>query len=277
MKLGVIRLLGRKIPALLMLLCERRKAFRGSVTDTLKVMNDSLNYLGLLCLASKAPPGCVATNALFSHAISLSGGRRIWQVKTVAAASGVLTIMLVTPLCFFALPPQWSFTMVCVPPRLSPQVFRGERHVSAQHQGPTVAPSSCLLALPCSGLVDAAAGATTAPTAEPWVLHERKNKKRKIDQKDKEVGEGADDDGADDEAEPGDQWASDGNDTVSAEPSDDDSNVEEELEALFNGREDGDDDEVVPIHQPTYKELFGSMTIRNAVQEVVYRAACLMG
>lgn len=64
---------------------------------------------------------------------------------------------------------------------------------------------------------------------------------------------------------------------MSAEPSDDDSIVEEELEALFNGREDGDDDEVVPIHQPTYKELFGSMTIRNAVQEVVYRAACLMG
>lgn len=204
-KLGVIRLLGRKIPALLMLLCERGKAFRGSVTDTIKVMNDSLNYLGLLCLASKALPGCVATSALFSHAISLSGGRRICQVKTVAAASGVLKTMLVTPLCFFALRPQWPFTMVCVPARLSPQVFCGERHVSAQHQGPTVAPWSCLLALPCSGLVDAAAGATTAPTAEPWVLHERKNKKLKIDQKDKGVGEGADDDGADDEADPGDQ------------------------------------------------------------------------
>lgn len=63
MKLGVLRLLGWKIPALLMLLCGKGKAFRGSVTDTIKVMNDRLNYLGRLCLASKAPPGYVAATS----------------------------------------------------------------------------------------------------------------------------------------------------------------------------------------------------------------------
>lgn len=60
MKLGVLRLLGRKIPALLVLLCRKGKAFRGSVPDTIKVMNDRLNYMGRLCLASKSPPGYVA-------------------------------------------------------------------------------------------------------------------------------------------------------------------------------------------------------------------------
>lgn len=118
MKLGVLRLLGCKIPALLMLLCGKGKAYRGSVTDTIKVMNDRLTYLGR---------------------------------------------------------------------------------------------------------------------------------------------------------------ASDGDETASADAADDASIQEEDPDALFDKEEDGEDDEVVPIDQRRYKDLFDDKPVRDAVQEVACRAALLMG
>eukprot|EP00170_Pyropia_yezoensis_P001706 contig_7303_g1710 len=207
MKLGVLRLLGWKIPALLMLLCGKGKAFRGSVTDTIKVMNDRLNYLGRLCLASKAPPGCLVPKG--TSQITMKG--RQWRHAVV----------------------YWPFLV--------------------------------------AGLVDASAGAATLPTAEQWVRHERKNNKRNRDK------EGSDGGGSDYGAAPGGGCASDGDEMASADAAEDTSIQEEDLDALFDNEEDGDDDEVVPIDQRTYKDLFDDMPVRDAVQEVVCRAALLMG
>lgn len=83
--------------------------------------------------------------------------------------------------------------------------------------------------------------------------------------------------GAADGAAPGDTGASDADETALADFADDDSIQDEELDALFHGAEDGEDDDIFPIDQPTYKDLFGNMPIRDAVQEVVCRAAQLMG
>lgn len=101
------------------------------------------------------------------------------------------------------------------------------------------------------GIVDTEAGAATAPTADQWVLYERKNKKRKKGGEDKENGEGADSGGADGEAVPGHECVSEGDEGVSANLADDQSVQDEELDALFDGGEDGDYDEVLPVHQPT--------------------------
>lgn len=122
-----------------------------------------------------------------------------------------------------------------------------------------------------AGLVDASAGAATLPTAEQWVRHERKNNKRNRDK------EGSDGGGSDYGAAPGGGCASDGDEMASADAAEDTSIQEEDLDALFDNEEDGDDDEVVPIDQRTYKDLFDDMPVRDAVQEVVCRAALLMG
>lgn len=119
--------------------------------------------------------------------------------------------------------------------------------------------------------MDTAAGAATVPTAEQWVRHERKNSKRK---RGKDGGDGG---GSDEGAAPGDGRTEEGDETASADAADDDSIQEEDLDALFDDGEDGDDDEVLPIDHRTYKDLFGDMPVRDAVQEVVCRAASLMG
>lgn len=58
-KLGLLRLTGSKIPALLQLVCGPGHARYGSVTDTLKMLNERILCDGRLCLASRAPPGYV--------------------------------------------------------------------------------------------------------------------------------------------------------------------------------------------------------------------------
>lgn len=62
MKLGVLRVLGKKIPALLRIICGTKGAEHGTVPDVIRAMNDRILFLGRLCLASKAPPGYVLAN-----------------------------------------------------------------------------------------------------------------------------------------------------------------------------------------------------------------------
>lgn len=59
MKLGVLRVLGKKIPALLRIICGTKGAKHGRVSDVIRAMNERISFMGRLCLASKAPPGCV--------------------------------------------------------------------------------------------------------------------------------------------------------------------------------------------------------------------------
>lgn len=120
-----------------------------------------------------------------------------------------------------------------------------------------------------AGLVDTASGATQVPTAEQWTLHERKKRKR-----DEEGQAGG---GADRDAAPCDACMSENDEEASLDAVDDASMEEEDLDARFEDGEDGDDDEVLPIDQRTYKDLFGNVPVRDAVQEVVCRAALLMG
>lgn len=62
MKLGMLRVLGKKIPALLRVICGTAGAEHGSVPDVLRAMNDRILFLGRLCLASKSPPGYVVAH-----------------------------------------------------------------------------------------------------------------------------------------------------------------------------------------------------------------------
>lgn len=61
MKLGVLRVLGRKIPDLLRIICGKGAAHHGSVADVTRAMNDRILHLGRMCLASRASPGYVVT------------------------------------------------------------------------------------------------------------------------------------------------------------------------------------------------------------------------
>lgn len=57
--MGLLRLMGSKTPALLQLVCGQGHAWSGSVTNTLKMLNESILCFGRLCLASLAPQGYV--------------------------------------------------------------------------------------------------------------------------------------------------------------------------------------------------------------------------
>jgi len=59
MKLGVLRLLGSKIPQLLVVLCARGLARFGSVENTLKALNLRILHMGRLIKASLSQPGYV--------------------------------------------------------------------------------------------------------------------------------------------------------------------------------------------------------------------------
>lgn len=59
MKLGVLRLLAEKIPALMKLICGNRRARFGTAAETIPAMNERILYLGRMCLVSLAPRGFV--------------------------------------------------------------------------------------------------------------------------------------------------------------------------------------------------------------------------
>jgi len=59
MKLGVLRVVAQKIPALLKALCKGGLARYGSVAKTIVAMNERIRHFGRLIMASLVAPGYV--------------------------------------------------------------------------------------------------------------------------------------------------------------------------------------------------------------------------
>jgi len=59
MKLGVLRVIAQKIPALLKALCKGGLARYGSVAKTIVAMNERIRHFGRLIMASLVSPGYV--------------------------------------------------------------------------------------------------------------------------------------------------------------------------------------------------------------------------
>jgi len=59
MKLGVLKVVADKIPALLFELCGQGDARRGPKDETLVAVNERIAHMGRLILATLAPPGYV--------------------------------------------------------------------------------------------------------------------------------------------------------------------------------------------------------------------------
>jgi len=59
MKLGVLKVVADKIPALLFDLCGQGDARRGPKDETLVAANERIGHMGRLILATLAPPGYV--------------------------------------------------------------------------------------------------------------------------------------------------------------------------------------------------------------------------
>jgi len=80
MKLGVLKVIADKIPALLYVVCGSRDARCGPKDDTLAAANERISHMGRLILATLAPPGYVCggtlsdPRSLFFHMRGGNGG-----------------------------------------------------------------------------------------------------------------------------------------------------------------------------------------------------------
>jgi len=63
MKLGVLKVVADKIPALLFEVCGKGAARRGPKDETLVAANERIAHMGRLILATLAPPGYVGRSA----------------------------------------------------------------------------------------------------------------------------------------------------------------------------------------------------------------------
>lgn len=64
MKLGVLRVVAQKVPALLKALCKGGLARYGSVAKTIVAMNERIRHFGRLLMASLDAPGYVVASLL---------------------------------------------------------------------------------------------------------------------------------------------------------------------------------------------------------------------
>jgi len=67
MKLGVLKVIADKVPALLFEICGEGDARRGPKSETLVAANERIAHMGRLILATLAPPGYVGCSVFVSR------------------------------------------------------------------------------------------------------------------------------------------------------------------------------------------------------------------
>jgi len=92
MKLGVLKMVADKIPALLHAVCGQWDARRGPKAETLVAANERIAHMGRLILATLAPPGYVQRHASIPSIFVRRGRRQIWRRAASCAADNLMEL-----------------------------------------------------------------------------------------------------------------------------------------------------------------------------------------